>query len=432
MKLQEILTELRRNPKSNIKISGHKEAVMYLKGMGCTESDDNGYGVSMTHLPKLGINPSSKYNTPLGIYFYPASYYLVMKIMGNELDFLEDAPYIQILKFKSDNVLDIGELDVTGYKEYIKTLVENINGVATLLGISEKTVIQRIVEYRGEAQEHAKIDSYGGYLWYILFNLSRTADKTNNRNSSQVSRSPVVWNSIFRLMGVDIITDREGIIHENELYQGVAINPRSIQLVNTIRNINPRINHPKKNIIDPKAINGWKKGDSLFVVTFEYQHNRAAGQPDYAKVKVFAKDDKEAVIKANMYFTNYPATKDAILLYTLAAIYLSSESCAIIANVKGKGTNSDPNSGWQGTINNIKQTKPSNSYEENDNLFVITIEYNPASGVLGDPKQYLKLKFYAKDSDAAVNKAMKYFDNDPKTKGGQMLDIQSAPSFQGS
>ena len=62
--------EARSNPGQNAKLSGHPAAVKFLQG-----KDLNRYGVSMTSIPKLGINPGSNYNTPVGIYFYPAEFY---------------------------------------------------------------------------------------------------------------------------------------------------------------------------------------------------------------------------------------------------------------------------------------------------------------------------------------------------------------------
>ena len=91
------LDEARRNPDKNKKLAGHAGAVQFLQGLG---KDITDYGVSMTTLPKLGINPGSKYNTPVGIYFYPADYYLRRKAGSGKgkLDFQDDAQYIQIFE----------------------------------------------------------------------------------------------------------------------------------------------------------------------------------------------------------------------------------------------------------------------------------------------------------------------------------------------
>jgi hypothetical protein len=95
MKLQELfdakLAERRRNPELSVRETGHAAALAYLQSQG----DITNWGVSMTNIPKLGVNPSSKYNTPIGIYFYPATYYLETKLDNDELEFQDSAPYIQ-------------------------------------------------------------------------------------------------------------------------------------------------------------------------------------------------------------------------------------------------------------------------------------------------------------------------------------------------
>ena len=57
-------------------------------------SDIQYYGVTLTQLPKLGVNPQSKYNTPLAICFYPADYYLKKKRNGEKMDSAELVPEV--------------------------------------------------------------------------------------------------------------------------------------------------------------------------------------------------------------------------------------------------------------------------------------------------------------------------------------------------
>ena len=293
MNLQEILLELRRNPSQNQKIAGHQEAAEFIKKHWKNTTADE-YGVSMTTLPKLGVNPSSKYNTPLGIYFYPGSYYLEKKYKNNDsLDFQEDAPYIQIFKFdgKADGVLDIDALDVGSYGDYIKLLYDNINSIATLLSTSEDVVKRKIAEFSIEAQTEANVKSYGGYLWYVLWQLSKFHLKVKNRPQGQAQRSSIIWNSLFRLLGIDIILDNDsGIIHQNEPCQGVVINPRSIQHAATIENIRPL---PPQDAEKVKISNTAKKIDTeplaigyIFLATATFNNK----PPEHIKFKAADKD----------------------------------------------------------------------------------------------------------------------------------------------
>lgn len=306
MRIQEILLllELRRNPAQNQKIAGHQEAIQFLKSKGASSTHDNNYGVSMTAIPKLGVNPTTQYNTPVGIYFYPASYYIAQKSTGGFLDFQDDAQYIQIFKFNPDKVLEIDTVNESEYNRYIGLLHSNINSIATLTGASENMIAQKIDEFEDNARGSAKIKSYGGYLWYVLWQLSLFHDNTDSRPQAQAKRSSTVWNTLFRLIGVDIIIDNSsGIIHGNEPCQGVVINPRSIQHVNTIENIKPlspdeaektKISNTSKVINKPNASISY-----MFLVTAIFKNNKPK-----ENIKLYAKNTAEAETIANKHWAN--------------------------------------------------------------------------------------------------------------------------------
>jgi hypothetical protein len=139
MNLQELF-----NPKSTVierrsnphypqtqKVAGHTEAANYIYDHWKNHAVEE-YGVSMTTMPKLGINPSSKYNTPLGIYFYPGSYYVEKKHSSStiykrgKLDFCDDSVYIQIFKFTSDKVLEIDNVNAAQYMDFTNALFDTL------------------------------------------------------------------------------------------------------------------------------------------------------------------------------------------------------------------------------------------------------------------------------------------------------------------
>lgn len=87
------LIEKRRNPEQNPKISAYEALSKY--------KDDENIYISFTNVDKVGINPKSKFNTPLAIYTYP------LKEMWKNFDhvgkqiqvpFAGNNPYIWVLK----------------------------------------------------------------------------------------------------------------------------------------------------------------------------------------------------------------------------------------------------------------------------------------------------------------------------------------------
>jgi hypothetical protein len=112
------LIEARRSPELNVGREGHAAAVSFIKSL-----PEGTYGVTMTELPKLGINPNSRYNTPIGVYFYPADEYVRVKGKGagSKLDFVDDAAYIQVFEM-SGNILDIANVSAGLYDNLVKQL----------------------------------------------------------------------------------------------------------------------------------------------------------------------------------------------------------------------------------------------------------------------------------------------------------------------
>jgi hypothetical protein len=82
MRYREI-SEARKNPEQNPKVSINQAIRQRLnKTKDKIDGAITNLFVSFTEIDKLGINPGSRYDTPLGIYAYPAKY--VMHRIGNE------------------------------------------------------------------------------------------------------------------------------------------------------------------------------------------------------------------------------------------------------------------------------------------------------------------------------------------------------------
>lgn len=256
MRLYELI-EARRNPSQNDKKTGHEGALQLLSSIKFL----NNYGISMTSLPKLGINPHSTYNTPLGVYFYPANYYYDTKKKHEPLEFMDEAKYIQILKI-TGNILHIDTMDHNEYQQCIKTLMGMVPTLSSNYGLPGDWLYTYIASVIRTAPSEARVDSYGGYLWNILYNLSttlaraktptNTTKKVKPKNDdddddddiykvtpqkvTMAERDTIIWNKLLRQLGYDAVMDAEAIIHENEPVQGVVLNPSKIQHIATIDN----------------------------------------------------------------------------------------------------------------------------------------------------------------------------------------------------
>jgi hypothetical protein len=232
MRANEFITEARRNPEQNPKEDGHLSAYKKIKQMIKGGIDSSTIGVSMTNLPKLGINPQSNYDTPIGIYFYPATYYLEEignSLTGNAggLPFQQNAPYIQIFTFDNSDTIDTNKFK----KPQLVKSIERMSHIAKKLDNELQAEFNIAIDVM---REDAKVNSNAGMFWYLTLTLSNymmNGSKLLNGNSI-----PVAWNKLIRKLGYTSIVDTNGVVHENEPTQGVIFDPRIIQSNFTINN----------------------------------------------------------------------------------------------------------------------------------------------------------------------------------------------------
>ena len=226
MKYQDLF-ELRRNPEQNPKVAGKQQVIDILKNMKHTERGQ--YGISMTEIPKLGINPQSQYHTPLGIYFYPADYFYTIVSSGRELPFQDKAPYIQLFKFDTSKTLFLDEVT----KRDFNHAVDRMYFYGEQLGKLSKKFRAELEDVLKDVDYAAADQSPAGKLWYMTYRMS----------SVKPQSASVFWNKMMRDLGYSSAIDPgKGIIHVNEPTSGVIFDPRIIQSVKRefhfIKNIN--------------------------------------------------------------------------------------------------------------------------------------------------------------------------------------------------
>lgn len=254
MRLQELL-EKRRNPEKNITRQGHPGAVDYLASLG--KARWGNMGVSMTNVAKLGINPGSKYDTPIGVYFYPATYYMETKLAGQQLDFQDSASYIQIFEIKG-NILDTVEMDMSQYDESVQKLLSLVPQLSKTYSISGDDLYSRLSSIITNSKANAKVKTPAGRFWNVVYNLSTLLGDPSGRKKKPWShpadddeddaytvqptkriaaeKSTLIWNKLMRMLGYSAVIDEDAIVHENEPIQGVVFDPSKIVHLATIEN----------------------------------------------------------------------------------------------------------------------------------------------------------------------------------------------------
>lgn len=270
------LTEARRNPDMNPKISAYEALKPYSK--------DDRYFISFTQLDKLGINPKSRYETPLGIYTYPLSTiwkeYRVeqTRSVGEAVPFAGDNPYIWLVKvnpgarFIKDMYSDYGsdyyDRDMRVLKNHF---LDNLKDYELKADESEKKkfeiLIDRLILKWTQSSSHR--NPIMG-MWNVTRNLAMM----------RKGKPAVQWNFLLRkVLGYDGFADRSGrgFIHPSEPIQAVFMSTRAFKVVAEF--LNKDYDDTEKNIpdwfqdasiknaefqFDPFGLLHWKKGTWIF------------------------------------------------------------------------------------------------------------------------------------------------------------------------
>lgn len=213
---------------------------------------------------KIGINPSSTYDTPIGIYTYPIDYVLDR---DGKVDFAEEAPYIQVLQAQG-NILYLNQV--------------------TQKDVDELELLSRL------GVHEALVDSPGGEFWNILYrwadsirdgtlppepeepSLADYMDLYDTEEEAEEAYNEAYWEyqgefaeynkavakegvlgrimaSILRKLGYDGVVDYDwnkksgqGIIHHNEPSQAFFLSMKPLTLLETIHNVKRREKHKSK------------------------------------------------------------------------------------------------------------------------------------------------------------------------------------------
>lgn len=127
------------------------------------------YYMSYTVIEKLGINPRSTYNTPIGIYAYPINHKIAGNIVSTAnlrgVPYMGDAPYIWIFKPKSvGSGLILSDYDSTDYDNDVNKLSKFVN---TSEMVKNPAIIRLFDNIEARAKADARVNRAGGHIWNL-------------------------------------------------------------------------------------------------------------------------------------------------------------------------------------------------------------------------------------------------------------------------
>jgi hypothetical protein len=195
---------------------------------------------------KIGMNPRSTYDTPLGIYTYPVKKYW-KRIESWNIHYQGEQPFIYILR-KNSNYKTL-VMDKTYTEEQLKrdikkllTLWKKAFAAGTNVQFGRDNDIIEFKRIYGKAKRTTQKASPDGILWNFVRLLSMELADISPRKSSNfdvpvASRNTVIWNSLMRSLGYGSAVDYgTGIIHKNEPTQAVFFTRKAFDVIDRIRN----------------------------------------------------------------------------------------------------------------------------------------------------------------------------------------------------
>jgi len=225
----ESIEEKRRNPEQNRRAGSGKYDLINWAEDNITDREN--WAVSMTNVPKLGVNPrpAVSEDTPKGIYFYPLQYFMKMADRDEELPWGDNMPYMQLFQYdRSGEMTRETKVDPAKLKQ------------AILPYCSEEIIQQAIDEPEYD----------GTPFWFIYDCLTRLEayDET----------TIIRWNKILRVLGFTSVYDPGyGWIAHGEPTQGVILDPRIIKQHKMFDNRNPTMQHNRYDIQGLASSIGW-------------------------------------------------------------------------------------------------------------------------------------------------------------------------------
>lgn len=282
MQFLEFLIEKRRYKDKNLKVSAYEQLKKY--------KDDPDIYISYTSLKKLGINPQSKWETPLAIYSYPLKeiwHKIEERKSAKGVPFAGDNPYIHIFKYTgkiqhvetyTDNdlkkdIAKINELystkfntqsfDGRAYLYKINQILEfykldHVNHKSKIVLSDFKKIyfskikdqmfkddLEKLVNTYNESFDTidelivtAKKTAINPSPFAQFWNITRQMASDIQFVDGHSSKNLINWNNILRKLGYSSFADKTGtgIIHPSEPIQTLFLSKKGIKVIDMILN----------------------------------------------------------------------------------------------------------------------------------------------------------------------------------------------------
>ena len=173
---------------------------------------------------KIGINPKSTYNTPIGVYCYPIKAYW-NNIESNNIDFAGHQPHLYVFKAKRpEKLLVASKYTLRDYVKDFKELEEIFSNTQDLTKITKDISINNSKYFNFDENKPAKL------FWTLTREIAYKIKEKGIK-----STVPVIWTQILRRFYDGVVDDMNwGFIYEAEPTQAVLWTKAQFDVVDYI------------------------------------------------------------------------------------------------------------------------------------------------------------------------------------------------------
>jgi len=217
MRIRDLL-EARRNPHLNPRVDALDTFSMY--------ANRPNMFVTFTNEFKVGINPNTIFDTPVGVYSYPLDYLLKKAYSKGSVfgaaPFASTSKYVHLFQQTSRNIFDLTHYGRSQYELDKKKLLNYFSQK----GMDAEQKIHNIEVRHNDVGGM----TYARRMWYMVYDL--VGIYTSGKVSVETTRV------FYRVLGYDAVYDLDGkgIIHTNEPTQAVHFDVKTIRVVESFSN----------------------------------------------------------------------------------------------------------------------------------------------------------------------------------------------------
>jgi hypothetical protein len=246
------------NEKIMIKDQEFREPLIALQYIRKNHPFPNTLAVTFTKIDKIGLNPQSKWKTPLGIYLYPLDYVIEKKM---NVPFAANEPHINVCEFtRPQKILhmnpDVSKQDGMELlnvfpKEQVDQASKNIDKSVDMFSKAQKLFDHKKTKLNNlQYDQEKENDLYKKYIDaktlydFTKDELQGLAPHIGSNYSKLwlvtrilANNKPTQWNINLRKCGIDGFVDHgTGTIHPSEPTQCVVFATNNLKLLHSIDN----------------------------------------------------------------------------------------------------------------------------------------------------------------------------------------------------